>query len=62
MKLRHFLQTVVNQFESYPDDEVLTLGDWLESNDPAEPDLCFRGVFKIKVGDFRAWLNETNDS
>lgn len=49
--LSEFIDAAVSVYRDDPDDHVLSLGDWLESNEGRQFDASLR----VTVGDFRRW-------
>jgi len=56
ISLEQFARLVANLYRKEDDDHVLTVGDWLPSPVPGDPEPLFHGTIRVTVGDFRRWV------
>lgn len=54
--LVEFVDAALSVYRADPDDHVLSLGDWIESNQGRQFDASLR----VTVGDFRRWREFLN--
>jgi hypothetical protein len=52
--LKQFAGLVANLYRAYPDECVITLGDW-QPSPAADRSPIFHGTIRVTVGDFRRW-------
>jgi hypothetical protein len=55
ISLEQFARLIANLYRKEDDDHVLTVGDWLPSPVPGDPEPLFHGSVRVTVGDFRRW-------
>lgn len=58
LTLEQFALIMANLYRAYPDDQVVTLGDWQPSPVPGDRAPLFHATVRVTVGDFRRWAPE----